>query len=87
MTMREFARAIQPTSGRIVFDRTGLTGRYAFSLTFSATRPGAPLNPNAGTGLSDIFAALQDQLGLKLERSRGPVDVLVIEHIEPPAEN
>lgn len=87
MTMTEFARAIQPATGRIVFDKTGLTGPYAFSLKFSPTRPGAPLNPNASTELPDIFAALQDQLGLKLERSRGDVDVLVIEHIERPKEN
>jgi len=87
MAMTDFARVIQPTTGRIVFDRTGLTGTYAFSLKFSPTRPGAPLDPNARTEMPDIFAAMQDQLGLKLERSRGAVDVLVIEQIDPPTEN
>jgi uncharacterized protein (TIGR03435 family) len=87
MSMAELARAIQPMTGRAVFDRTGLTGLYAFSLKFSPTRPGVALDPDARTELPDIFAALQDQLGLKLERARGPVDVLVIGHIEPPTEN
>jgi uncharacterized protein (TIGR03435 family) len=74
-------------TGRTVSDQTGLTGLYAFSLKFSPTRPGVALDPNSRTELPDIFAALEDQLGLKLERARGSVDVLVIEHIELPTEN
>jgi uncharacterized protein (TIGR03435 family) len=87
MSMSEFARLIQPMTGRTVSDQTGLTGLYAFSLKFSPTRPGVALDPNSRTELPDIFAALEDQLGLKLERARGSVDVLVIEHIELPTEN
>jgi len=87
MSMTDVARSIQPMTGRPVFARTGLTGLYAFSLKFSSTRSGPPLKPTSGTQLSDIFAALQEQLGLKLESARGTVNVLVIEHIEPPTEN
>ena len=65
-----------------VFDRTGLTGRYEFTLDFSATPPGAPATSNA----PDIFDAL-DRIGLKLEQRKESVEMLVIDHIEKPSEN
>jgi uncharacterized protein (TIGR03435 family) len=64
--------------GRVVVDRTGLSGQFDFDVTFATET-----NPNA-TGPS-IFTALQEQLGLKLESTRGPVDVVVIDRVEPPA--
>jgi uncharacterized protein (TIGR03435 family) len=67
---------------RQVVDRTGLTGRYDFALTFAVD----PLAPEAGTA-PDIFHAVQEQLGLKLESTKAPVDVIVIDHVEPPTEN
>jgi uncharacterized protein (TIGR03435 family) len=72
---------------RSVVDRTGLTGAYSFTLTWTPESVPAgrgpdasPLDPNGPS----IFTALQEQLGLKLESTNGPVDVLVIEHIEKP---
>jgi uncharacterized protein (TIGR03435 family) len=51
-------------------------------------------NPSGGGNVSQsdnngisLFAALEDQLGLKLESQKGPVDVIVIDHVEPPSEN
>lgn len=72
--------------GAPVNDRTGLTGFYTFELTFAAdaTRtPGQAVDPAA----SDELTALRDQLGLKLEREKITVPVLVIDHIERPTEN
>lgn len=65
--------------GRVVIDKTGLSGKYDFELTW------APDNqPDAGPS---IFSALQGQLGLKLESSKAPVGVVVIDHLERPSEN
>lgn len=78
-------------SGRTVVDQTGITGNYDFELKFTVNigPKGAPTGDDAATtdsGLS-VFTALQDQLGLRLESTRGPVDMYTIEHIEQPAEN
>ena len=69
---------------RPMIDKTGLDGRFDIHLTWM-TEP-----PNAEPGVSDgpsIFTALQEQLNLKLESTRGPVEVLVIDRIERPSEN
>jgi len=63
----------------MVVDRTGLTGNWNFDLRFAAD-VGAPADPDAPS----LFTALQEQLGLKLESARGPVDVLVIDDIQRP---
>ena len=77
------ARMISGIAGRVVLDRTDLEGRYEFTLRFSppATSARAPDDP------PDLFTALQEQLGLKLEAQRAPVDTLVIDHVERPDEN
>jgi uncharacterized protein (TIGR03435 family) len=75
-------------SGRMVVDRTGLTGNWEFVLTFAAEQRGQPPpgvevpapDPNAPS----LFTALQEQLGLKLESTKGSVDVLVIDSVEQP---
>jgi uncharacterized protein (TIGR03435 family) len=67
---------------RQVVDRTGLTGRYDFALTFAVD----PFAPEAGEA-PDIFHAVQEQLGLKLVSTKARVDVIVIDHVEPPTEN
>jgi uncharacterized protein (TIGR03435 family) len=71
--------------GRPVIDRTGLNGRY--ELTLNWTEDDVP-SPAANTsGAPSLFTAIQEQLGLKLEATRGPVQVLVIDHAERPSEN
>jgi len=64
-------------------DQTGLTGRYDFVLRWSPDTA-RPDNPNAPP---NVFTAMQEQLGLKLEATKAPVDVLVIDHVDRPSEN
>lgn len=83
--------------GRPVVDKTGLTGSYDVMLDFSPEGMGpGPKGPGPAEGGGNpaeaprdsndsgptIFAALQEQLGLKLESRKGPVDVLVVESVE-----
>jgi uncharacterized protein (TIGR03435 family) len=62
-----------------VFDRTGLSGLFDFELRSSDTNPAV-----AGSDLPSIFTALQEQLGLKLEPTRGPAEVIVIDRVARP---
>jgi uncharacterized protein (TIGR03435 family) len=84
---------------RPVIDKTGLAGRFDFHLEFAPDtaapglqRRGEPVDPGApalpaDTGGPSIFTALQEQLGLKLSADKGPVEVIVIDHVEKPAAN
>ena len=67
---------------RPVLDRTGLKGSYAFTLKFAP-----PQNTNPDPDRPPFMTALQEQLGLKLDATRAPVDVLVIDSVERPSEN
>jgi uncharacterized protein (TIGR03435 family) len=76
-----------------VVDNTGLTGFYDFTLQLPPPQPGAEGSGGRGTEpapqdrMADAFAALREQLGLKLESRKAPVEVYVIDHVERPAEN
>jgi len=83
--MTELARVLAIPLGRSVADRTGLTGTYDIHLQF--IDDGSAGNPPAESADSGIFTAIQEQLGLKLVPAKGPVDVLVIDHIERPGAN
>jgi len=77
--------------GRVVIDKTGIVGEYDLSLTWTPDdRSAAAANTSKDTpdlpGPS-IFTALQEQLGLKLESTKAPVETLVIDHIEEPSAN
>ncbi len=74
------AQSLSRQLDRPVLDLTGLTGRYDFALEWT------PEGDTAGAGPS-IFTAMQEQLGLRLETKTGPVETLVIEHVEKPKEN
>jgi uncharacterized protein (TIGR03435 family) len=89
-TLDEFCHLLRPVLGRPVLNRTGIAGRFNMRVEFSreGTRlaaNGAPVSDPAGP--PSIFTALQEQLGLRLEAGRGPVEMLVIDSIERPAEN
>jgi uncharacterized protein (TIGR03435 family) len=73
---------------RPVLDRTGLTGTFDFSLEWSlAPDPTQPPNSQSEDNGPTLLEALQDQLGLKLKSRTGPVEILVIDHIEEPSPN
>jgi uncharacterized protein (TIGR03435 family) len=89
----DLVRVMQSTVRHPVVDKTGLTGKYDFNLDFTqddqtrATAPPPADNP-AELGPPDLFTALQQQLGLKLDEKKGPVDVLVVDRAEKtPSEN
>ena len=89
VSMEELARNMARLVGRVIIDRTGLPDRYDFDLTFS---PDADLTAASGAGgvpgaLPSLFVALEEQLGLKLESQRAPVEVVVIESIQRPVED
>lgn len=79
--------------GRMVVDQTGLTGRYDFMLKWTpdtslgmqsaAREGGVPLDPSAPS----LFTALQEELGLRLDSTKAPVDMIVIDSAEMPSEN
>jgi uncharacterized protein (TIGR03435 family) len=94
-TIKDLARVLQAVVlDRPVVDQTGITGRYDFTLKWTpdetqfvgigikipppSDKPDAPPN---------LFSAMQEQLGLKLEPTKAPVDVLVIDHVEKPSDN
>ena len=70
---------------RIVQDRTGLAGGFDFEMAWSGG--GLKSAPGAPSELPSVFTALQEQLGLKLEGGRAPVEVLVVDRVEAPTEN
>jgi uncharacterized protein (TIGR03435 family) len=77
--------------GRTVIDKTGLTGKYNYELKWTPEH-GGEANPDNGQADSQnsgpsIFTAVEEQLGLKLQPSKGPVQTLVVDHVEMPSEN
>jgi len=85
---------------RTVLDQTGLKGKYDISLKWNPeespagmaqgqenAKPGTASAPPLESSVPSIFTAIQEQLGLKLVSTKGPVEVLVIDHIVRPSEN
>ncbi|HEY5056535.1 MAG TPA: TIGR03435 family protein [Acidobacteriaceae bacterium] len=70
--------------GRPVMDKTGLAAKYDFTLEYA---PASPATAGDADGGPSVFTALQEQMGLKLEPAKEPMDVLVIDSIEQPAAN
>jgi uncharacterized protein (TIGR03435 family) len=95
ISMPALARQMYSEVGLIVQDRTALKGTYDFTLKYTFPVGNAP--PGASDGqpapaASDpsglfIFSAIQQQLGLKLESTKGPVEIVVIDHVEKPSGN
>jgi uncharacterized protein (TIGR03435 family) len=87
VTMDRLASTLsQQGLGRVVLDDTGLTDQYDFKLTWASETVAVDTNSTDTSGPS-IFTAVSEQLGLKLEPQKGPVPVLVIDHIEAPSAN
>ncbi len=97
--MAMLVRMISQALGRDVIDKTGLTGRYDIELKWTPDEnamrgPGeGPERPPSETPAPpdnsgpSLFTAVQEQLGLKLESSKGPVGILVVDHVERASEN
>jgi uncharacterized protein (TIGR03435 family) len=79
-SMPAFIEQLSRQLGRPVLDRTGITSDFDFRLEFAAGDAPTDAGPS-------IFAAIQEQLGLKLEAAKGPVEILVVDHAEKPSEN
>jgi len=84
--------------GKIVLDKTGLTGNYDFVFQYTPENfhartdltepsPGSGMVLPPDFGVISIFTAVQEQLGLKLEPVKAPIEVVVIDHIERPSGN
>jgi uncharacterized protein (TIGR03435 family) len=96
-TMKNVAAALSTLVGRMVVDKTGITNTFHVRLTFAPDESTVPIPGTVGADDSgrplpsdigpNIFTAVQEQLGLKLESAKGPVDVLVIDRAERPTEN
>jgi uncharacterized protein (TIGR03435 family) len=88
-----FVQGLSRYLGRPVVDKTGLTGRYDFTLHYApdakphATSSGATDDAAIDPAGPSIFTAIQEQLGLKLEAKKDPLAIIVIEHVERPSGN
>jgi uncharacterized protein (TIGR03435 family) len=86
-----FANGLANQVARTVVDRTGLTGNWDFEFTFTPERfrqarsTGVDAPPSVDPDGPSLFTAIQEQLGLKLESTKGPVQVLVIDRVEQPS--
>jgi uncharacterized protein (TIGR03435 family) len=87
-TVASIASFLRSPAGRIIVDKTGLEGFFDIEFSYSTPQPAgrettAP-NPDDAP---EFFTAVQEQLGLKLVPSTAHVEVLVVDHVEPPTEN
>lgn len=89
VTLDEFAKLLRPVLGRPAINQTGISGKFDFYVEFSGEGTSLPGAAEASdpAGVPVVFTAIQEKLGLKLEAGKGPVNRLVIDHIERPAED
>lgn len=81
------ARSYNTALGRDIVDKTGLSGVFDIHLTWTNDPDSRDAASPSTSDDASIFSALEEQLGLKLRSVKGPVDVLVIDHIEKPSSN
>lgn len=94
-SMTDFATLMQRNVlDRPVVDQTGLAGRYDFNLNWTpddsqfqgmGAKPSPPTD--SGNTPPNLYTAIQEQIGLKLDATRALAEVLVIDHVEKPSEN
>ena len=80
LPLSRLSESLGQPDGRVIVDKTGLTGNFEFTLRYTN-------QPNPTDDTPSLFTALEDQLGLKLVPDRASLQVLVIDHIERPTEN
>jgi bla regulator protein blaR1 len=89
------AQTLSQMVGRPILDQTGLNGKYDFELKWTpdqsspngALGGALPPSPSTDPDRPDIFAALEEQLGLKLDSGKGPVQIVVLDRVERPSAN
>jgi uncharacterized protein (TIGR03435 family) len=100
-TLDMLAHSLSPQLGHTVIDKTGLTGKYDYTLQWTPDEATMPMQggPGAGpggpgretntveAGGPSLFTAIEEQLGLKLESTKGRIDVIVIDHLDLPSAN
>jgi uncharacterized protein (TIGR03435 family) len=79
--MTRLANTFAAILNRTLVNKTGFIGMFDLHLEY------APVEDTADTVRPSIFTALQEQLGLRLESAKGPVEVLVVDHVERPSDN
>lgn len=91
VTMSSLAEVLGEQVSRPVIDKTGLTGSYGFRLEGTREEEGVDANSDREQSIDptkpSIFTAIQEQLGLRLETARCPLQNIVIQRIEKPSEN
>ena len=90
VAMPELVRRLSMLLDRSVVDKTGYTGQFSLQLDFvpdDTTPSMPPPPPDSGISGLSILQALREQLGLQLESAKGPVEVIVVDHAEPPSGN
>ena len=85
----DFVADLSEVLQRTVLDQTGLKGKYDFDLSWTRDDPSASADASTAdaSAAPPIFTAVQEQLGLKLQASKGPVNVLVVDNLDKPSEN
>ena len=86
---------LQPYTGRPIVNKTGFNGLYDIRLSFNVEFASAHAGSTQGTALvasdpvaaSSMFTAIEEELGVKLQPGKGPVEVLVIDSVQKPSEN
>ena len=97
-TLDMLAHSLSPPLGHTVVDKTGLTGKYDYTLQWTPDEGMSPMpgGPGGGPGHDEsavqaggpsLFTAVEEQLGLKIESTKGQVDVIVIDHLDLPSAN
>ncbi len=87
ITLSQLARSPFLLGSQLITDRTGLEGAFDFTLRWTPDQPAQTGDPDLANDYPTLFTAIQQQLGLRLVPAKGPVEVLVIDHIEPPSAN
>jgi uncharacterized protein (TIGR03435 family) len=98
VVMSEFTRVLSNVLGRKVIDQTGFTGRFDVKVDFtpdeatggmprSMPPPGVAPPPPSDNPPPSIYTSLQEQLGIRLDSAKGPVEVLVIDSVQKPSTN
>jgi len=87
MTISRIANMLSGPAGRPIIDKTNLSETYDFVLKFAPVQNLTAGDPGADSSGPSLFTALEEQLGLKLESAKGPVEILVIDSVQKPSEN